>query len=316
MSTGFHTRFFADSNPAVVNALNQKLSQFLIRLTLAHKPSDDEERRIVMKKVFDGLRYQLLRLKLVRSSIRYSHDLESDPSKRYQIRERDKPWFRMSYVEPGKQFDIELSDIFFAIKVEKLPLRTIVTLAAEVFQPLLVTISTDEDMTNALEIVTRLCSIEFQFHSVFRLGSSVNGRFQAGGENVKNHEVLLPLFGRPTGSGDKNPRPSEQEAFPSLSIAPSDILRLDMKQIGMKRLGDSTYVIRVVAEAPLNEHNSILWVTSAISADEENSPDGTGFHLDRSLDPEVPFMLFYKDIILKRFMPNLLCSADYAAIDS
>lgn len=304
----FHEQFFADAHSMVATALDQKLSSFQIQLSLVATPQDDDKRRRTMWDLHEGLFGKFMRLGLRRTHFQHSHDLADDPSKKHQSRDSRKTWFTILYNEPGADFLVTISDALITISVKRLTLRTVVMLASKVFQPLLQAFASDQDIIEPLKTVERLNKIEFSFFSKFRIGRSKDDDRQ---EFVKNHEILLQALGQ-----SKKPDPdatskrSESIAFHSLGLSADDCLRIDYSHLAIKKIRKSNYVIKIICEAPLNENSSILEVQSVIGADED-----LDFHLDLSMDAEVPFLEFYKDIILKRFYYNLLCSVNYQSID-
>ena len=160
----------------------------------------------------------------------------------------------MLYDEPGNGFRLAVSDAVVSINSKGLPLRTVVTLAANVFQPLLKSISAAQELSAAIGARERLTKIEFAFYSKFRLGKHKDEDRK---DQVRNHQILLRALGQGSRlDGEAAEKRSEGIAYRMLGIEAEDHIRVDFNLHALKAIKDTRYLIKVISEAPFNELNS------------------------------------------------------------
>lgn len=292
--------YFKKPAPAVAKAENSKLAKFSARIGFAPYPFDDDEREVATKllfgeffRVFEAAGLRRNSIELVSRINRLRHYVISVPE---PDERQKKSWFHMRYTEPGRAFTISLSDTEFEIAAENLKLHNVVQLAAEVFHQLMASM-TGAPLADALKVHERAMSVDYVFRCEYRIETD---KVQL--QIKKNHQIIHKALEleRKVSAGR-----AETNAFPSLGM--ESFIRVDFNQHGLKQFRGQPYNIKVRAEAPFNEGNSIIYVSAVLAMEEE-----FGFELLKAVNTEIPLIDFYREIILKRFIDNLLCTVDYS----
>jgi hypothetical protein len=205
-------------------------------------------------------------------------------------------WFVVAYNEPGKGFALTVDDNVFQIRAGDILLGNLVYLADKLFSPI-----TEAWCSDALALPVKLAerahTVEYSFNTIFRLG---NHKVQR--RPVPNYEVLteaLSLNRGATGHGTR----SVGDSFPSLAV--ERYVRLDFTQHALKSIDGGLFNTGIILAAPFNEGNSILDISAFLKMEEE-----FGFDLSAGLDWGTALVSFYRDIFMKRFLDNFLCSTE------
>ncbi len=295
----FDLTYFDKQPEVVTRASSERLSRFSIDLDLVPFPLDDSHRGDCIKALFDGLFAFVLRAGLKRNAITFKSkvsDLAQSTDSSLPQRQKQS-WCDLEYEEPGKQFAILLSDTEFSIVSAKCRLSNAVYLACRVFQPLL-ELLLQPPLVDLLWIRDRVVSVDYAFNSQYLLL-----KHKINNSEPKNYEIVTRALSM-TDAPSSVAKVAEHFAFPSLGVERH--IRLDYNQHAIKTLRGKTFNTKIKVEAPYNEENSLLWIRTSLSAEEDFE-----FDIDTVIDTEVAMVDFYRDTILKRFLANLFCSIDY-----
>jgi hypothetical protein len=216
--------------------------------------------------------------------------------------DESEPWVVISYNLPGRSFQVSFSDRRFAIACKSIRLHNLVFLARNVFGRL-TEIVFSERFGAAVRLHDRTSSIGYGFSDRFRLREH-----KVQGQLVKNFELLagaLSLNKPPRGGAQRN----VEDSF--LAIGMEDFIRLDFMELAMKTIRGKRFIAGFKVEAPFNEEQSLLDMTTNLKSDQE-----TEFALEDALNWEIPLIDFYRDIVLTRFLSNLLCSTEYDRVSA
>lgn len=287
--------FFKDQ-PDCVNE-NLKLSQFGLQIQCAPWLFSDKFKIEYSNILFQKILETIVASGLPKNSINITTPAQALEINRQQG-DRTTGWFAIGYSEPGKQFAITIDDQVFQIRCTNIFLRELIFLSKKVFSPITIAFSSD-DLAKPLKLFERVHTINYQFKSLLRLG---NDKIQK--TPVKNYQILseaLSLNRNSTTKGKKDVR----NAFPS--IGAEKYVMLDVTQSVLKEIDGHTFNIRTLLQGPLNEANSLLDVHAELAMDQEFD-----FDIDAGLSWETACSSFYRDIILKRFLANLLCSTEFS----
>ncbi|MCA2668841.1 MAG: hypothetical protein IOD05_02505 [Rhodobacter sp.] len=292
-------RYFDPTSPILKAIESSRLSRFRIVVAFAPYPFNELERSDVVKVLYENLYEVFLSSGLRRSSTEYWSDINVDQLGAAQktgseARQKDH-WLKIKYTEPGRSFQVSLSDTQLEISCIDPIFANLVSLSATVFQRILLAL-TESPVSNILRVRERVHSLDYLFNLEFRIEEDIVQRHKQ-----KNHQILqqsLNLVGKPT--QDR----SESNAFPSLGL--EEFIRLDLNQHGLKSFRNKKYNVKFHTEAPFNERNSILFVTAGLAMEEDFD-----FDLDVAINIEVAFVDFFRDVVLRRVLDNLLCKVKY-----
>jgi hypothetical protein len=207
-------------------------------------------------------------------------------------------WFALGSNSPGRSFGITIDDEVFQIRSEGINLSNLVQLAGDVFQPVVATLLRSE-LAEPLLLNDRCFSVLHSFTSTIRLGADKVQ--QQPTLNCRLMTEALSMDAPPNANGMKSVR----SAIPS--IGGEDYIRIDYNQHTLKTINGRRAKIITKVEAPYNEQNSILSLTNVYELEKDFD-----FALQYAADWETPFAHFLRDIIMKRFLDNLLCNTEFS----
>lgn len=206
-------------------------------------------------------------------------------------------WVGISYKEPGREFGLTLDDTIFQIRCQGIRLEGLVELAGNIFS-LITEAWASKELAEPLRLRERLHTMDFTFTQTFRLGKDKVQQKQ-----VVNFDLLaqaLSLNRKPKGKGEK----SASDAY--LALGAERFIRMDFKQHAIKTVDGHKLNVGTKVEAPFNEGNTILDITSFARSEED-----FGFSADNLPSWETVMVSFYRELFLKRFLDNLLCSTSF-----
>lgn len=303
MPSRYHETYFTNQPIIVDRSKLGIVNSFSIAASFAPFPFDDNQRHGTITVLYDSLFSLFAKVGLRKNSISFTSNIKQDEYSiisRPNLEERQqKAWFIINYTEPGRSFRISLSDTRFTISAESLALNDLVNLCDTVFHDTLAILITSP-VAEQLSTHERATSIDYIFYSKYRIGDDLIQQ-----KASKNHQVVAKALAL-----DRQPAPgvrTEVNALPSLGI--EEVIRVDFNQHALKQIGESLYNTKIRLEAPFNEGNSIIYVTATLAMEEE-----FGFSLVKGIDTKIALVDFYRDIVLKRFIDNLLCSVNYSSI--
>jgi hypothetical protein len=208
------------------------------------------------------------------------------------------PWFSIAYQEPGRDFVVSVSDEMFQIRSDGNLLGDIVYLSERIFTRITKLLLSDQ-LAQATLIHERTSSVSFNFENRLRLGTD-----KIQDKVVPNYKIMTAALSldRPTMNSDEK---RIEDALRSVGV--ESYVRIDYMQHALKSLRENTYKTVISLEAPANESNGIIFVNTGLVMEEDY-----GLNLDAGLSLEVALLDFYRDIVLKRFLDNLLCTTNYS----
>jgi hypothetical protein len=92
-------------------------------------------------------------------------------------------------------------------------------------------------------------------------------------------------------------------------LGTEEYTRLEFVQHASKTLRGHVYNTKLDVKALPEEDQSTLRVTATLSME-----DTLGVDLSTSPEVEIAFVDFYRDMVLKRFLTNLLCTTDFDSL--
>lgn len=307
--TGFYDSFFEDADRKIVERhRRQRMTRFAISIKTAPILPEAGFRYGCARNLF-GAFFELGKRGVIRrGNLEVSVDSDliakvENASSGVESSSSDgelsgRPWITMTYKEPGKEFHCLASDDSIAIVSPKLRLDSVVWLASDVFGPVLDSMGQGQ-LSTALRLHDRATSVHYSFDSRYILGED---KIDVG-RPKRNYELIEEAIGLSSIRGSE-PSPAVKAAFSELGT--EDYVRLDFNYHAIKTLSGSKYNSKIKLEAPFNEENTLLFVGSELSCEEE-----FGFQLHRALDVRTAMVDFYRDVILSRFLANLFCKIDY-----
>ncbi len=293
MTTNNLDHYF-DKQPGIVDK-DMKISLFNFQIKCAPWPFVDDFKIQYSNIFYQGIFEAISAAGIPKNSLTFTPP-EVAVGINQQKGEGTTGWFGIGYNEPGKSFGITIDDKTFQIQSANIRLQDLVFLAQKVFSRITSALSS-EALAAPYQLNERAHTIGYYFHTNHRLG---NDKVQ--NTKVKNYDVLseaLFLDRKPGGKGTK----SVENAFPSLGV--EKYIRLDMTQHALKTIDGNNYNTALTIEGPMNEGNSRLELNAGLRMEEE-----FGFDLQSGLNWNTAFISFYREIILKRFFENLLCSTE------
>lgn len=279
---------YFEKQPDIVDP-NAIVSLFSLQISYAPWPFD-EELRIEFA---EGL-YRVLFEIITSSKLPVGHLEYLRP------KEGHDPWVLIKYNWPGRSFTVRFDDTKCLVACSAIQLKNLVFLAKTVFSKLTQHLYA-EPLGPAARLADRTDSISYAFTDRLRIGDhKVQGR------PVKNFEIVggaLSLNKAAKGGAQLN----VEDAL--LAVGVEDYIRVDFTQLAIKTLRNRRFVTGLSMEAPFNEEQTLLDITSNIKMDEEME-----LSFDDALDWEIPLIDFYRDVVLRRFYSNLLCSVEYVRV--
>jgi hypothetical protein len=284
---------FFDGQPDIV-ARDMEIETFAFQIRFASWPFPDEF-KISYSNVFYQAIFEIMaEAGLRRSSLDFT---SPEAAIKYNQRGGNTGWFAIAHKEPGKEFALTIDDTTFQIRSSDLRLETIVWLADKVYSRI-----TDALRSAALagpaRLVERAHTIQYILETSLRLGDN-----KIQGDQVKNWQILCEALGlnqSPKGKGKK----ATADAFQSVGV--EEYIRLDVTQHALKKIDGCFFNTGIIVEAPFNERNTILNIRSFLGMEEDFE-----FELDKGLNWDTALVSFFREIILKRFYENLLCTTKY-----
>jgi hypothetical protein len=287
---------YFDSQPEVVNK-DLELHTFCLSVRCAPWPFPDE-----LKIQYSNIFYQAIFGIIAEAGIPKSSLSFTSPEKALELNKREGDrttgWFAIGYKEPGKRFGITVDDEVFQIRCDGILLKDLVALADSVFSRITEAWRSD-GLAKPVLLDSRAHTVDYTFEFLIRLG---NDKVQQ--KPVRNYELLtqaLSLNRPPQTTGAK----SVLDALPSVGC--ESYVRMDFAQHAIKTIDGKPFNIGFMIEGPFNENNSTLRLLTFLRMEEE-----FGFDLATGLKWETAFASFLRDIVLKRFFANLLCSTSYS----
>jgi hypothetical protein len=286
---------FFEAQPVVVSR-ELEIETYALSLACAPWPFPDE-----LKIDYSNVFYRAIFDAIASAGIPIRHLSFTGPEEALQINKRQggrsTGWFGISYKEPGKGFGITIDDQVFQIRCDNILLKDLVYLVDSVFSRITAILRSD-GLAKPILLDTRAHSVDHNFEIRLRLG---NHKVQQ--RPVKNFEILteaLSLNRTAPSAGTK----AVSDAL--TSVGAERFMRMDFKQHVLKTIDGVPFITGFIIEAPFNENNSVLDITTFVRSEEESK-----FNLDAGLNWDTAFTSFFRDIFLKRFLDNLLCSTGY-----
>ena len=296
----FSTDYFQPESPPLKKLQSSKVSNFRILISFAPYPFTDIERYDSAKVLYECIFEVFMDHDLRRRSTEYWTDINlntiNQATNYNSTEDRQKnPWLRIRYTEPGKTFQIKVTDTTFELSCSELSFANLVSLSAGVYQKILSTLSA-APVADYFRVHERVNSLDYLFNLEFRIEEDIVQL-----DKQKNHQILQ----RALNLGDRiSSNRAENNAFPSLGL--EDIIRLDFNQHGLKSFKGKKYNVKFKTEAPFNEQNSIVFLMAGLAMEED-----FGFEFDSAINIEVAFVDFFRDIVIRRVVDNLLCQVKY-----
>lgn len=297
-STNLLVTYF-EGQPPVVDK-NTKIQTFTVMVTFAPWPFP-EDFKVRFAEVFYQQIFQVMlaaQLPIGRLVFQTPESLMATSALLKQMgNDARTGWFTVAYREPGREFGVTLSETVFQIRCDNIRLEDLVFLADRVFSKI-TQILTSEQLAQFTMLEKRAASVAYTFVNSYKLGDDKVQKKPT--PNYKIMSSALALDRKIPTSDERNP----QHALQTIGI--ERYIRVDFAQHALKTLRGHIYNIILSLEAPFNEKNSVLNLTSVIKMEED-----FGFDLKAGLNIEVALVDFYRDIIIRRFLDNLLCTVDY-----
>jgi hypothetical protein len=294
METNELVRYF-DAQPAIVDR-NLEISMFSLRVECAPWPFPDD-----FKIQYSNIVYQAIFDIISKAGIAKSGLSFTSPKKALEVNklqgEGTTGWFGISYRQPGKEFGITVDDSILQIRCSDILLEDLVELADQVFSKI-TEAWCSETLAQPAKLEERAHTVDYSFDINIRLG---NDKVQQ--KLVPNYELIteaLSLKRSPKGKGTV----AIAEALPVLGI--EKYIRMDFTQHALKELDNHKFNTGFVIEAPFNENNSILSLRNFLRME-----DDFEFNLSAALNWQTALISFYRELVLKRFLENLLCSTEF-----
>lgn len=294
MAVAWANEYFK-KQPAIV-AGDLELRSFAISVRSAPWPFPDD-----LKVQYSNIFYQTIFSIIAEAGIPKSSLSFTSPEKALEINksegDRTTGWFGMTYKEPGKEFGLTVDDEIFQIRCDGILLKDLVNLASSIFSRITDALIS-ENLAKPVLLLDRVHTVDYAFNTVFRLGTDKIQQRQ-----VKNYELLseaLSLGRVPNGDAQR----AVADALPT--IGTEQFIRMDYTQHAIKTIDGQKFNVGLLVQCPFNEANSLLDVTTFLRGEEE-----FGFDLQASLKWETALVSFFREIILKRFLDNLLCSTTF-----
>ncbi|MBI2433135.1 MAG: hypothetical protein HYV26_09715 [Candidatus Hydrogenedentes bacterium] len=286
------TSFF-DISPTLDENLRVRTT-FSIWMTRWPIPNDvkTEYSNLLFRQIFDYMRKQ----QLPTGSLNFT-----DPEIAVAINSHQRAtgrggrvgWFVVNYNLPGREFTINIDDEVIQITIHVKNLRNLVETIHLLVEGL-TGLFLQEDLDKLLLAQKRSHNVEFLFYHELELG-----QHKIENRQVHNFEILrdaLALTQRPVTIDQAK---SVQNAIPSLGI--EQFIRIDYKHHGIVELAGHKYNSFVALEAPWNVYQRRLDLSASIRMEEE-----FGLQFPLAVDWRIATIDFYRDVILRRFLVNLL----------
>lgn len=285
---------FFDSQPDLVDR-SMKIDMFGMQVGCAPWPFPDE-----LKIEYSNVFYRAIYDIIVKSGIPRSSISYTTPEEAIEFNKRASGrtgWFAISYNNPGENFSITVDDKVFQIRSSNLRLESLVKLADMIFSKV-TEAWCSEPLAKPVLLQDRAFNVDYTFKTNLRLE-----KHKVQETKVKNYDLLtemLSLDRKASTNGVK----SASEAL--LSVGFDNVVRMDFKQHATKEIDGQNYNTGIILDGPFNENNSTLDITNFLRTEEE-----FGFNLNAGLRWDTALISFYRDIVIKRFLANLLCSTEY-----
>ena len=206
-------------------------------------------------------------------------------------------WFSVSYTQPGSEFSMSVDNDVIQIRFGSKPLKQqveIVRFVAENITDALL----DEDLERPLQIKARAHRVEYRFDHQLELGTHKND-----GTDVLNFQVMADALGLQQQPNDQTENKKITNAIPSLGI--EKFIRVDYKHHALITLRGDKYNMFLGMKAPWNVTQRRLDISAHLRMEEE-----FGLDIPKALDWTVSWFDFYRDIVVQRFLSNLLTYAN------
>lgn len=284
------------NQPSIVNP-HFELGSFGLQVRCAPWPFPDKFKIEYSNMLYRSIFEIISAAGLPRSGLTYT-----SPEKALKLNESQGEgstgWFGVTHAIPGKEFGITVSGDILQIRCDNIVLGNLVILAEKVFSKI-----TDAwrsgDLGGVALLEQRAHTIDFTFKYIIRLGQD-----KVQNEIKKNYEILSEALSLDRAEA-KSGGLSIKEAFPSIGV--DECVRMDFSQNALKKIDGSLFTTGFKIEAPFNENNSVLSISNFLRME-----DDFDFDLEAGLNWETAYASFFRDIVLKRFLENFLCSTNYS----
>lgn len=284
---------YFDGQPDTV-ARNMEINTFAFQISFAPWPFPDG-----FKITYSNVFYQAIFAIMDQAGLRRSSLSFTSPEEAIKYNERggNTGWFAIAHKEPGKEFALTIDNEMFQIRSSELRLETVIWLADKVYSRITEALNSEE-LSGPAKLKERAHTVQYMIESSLRLG-----KHKVQGDQVKNWQIMSEALGlnqSPKGKG----KLAVSDAFQSIGV--EEYVRLDVTHHALKTIDNSVFNTCVVLEAPFNERNTRLDIKTFLRMEED-----FGFDLDKGLNWDTALVSFFREIVLKRFYENLLCTTEY-----